>query len=93
MGEQPWIDATKMDWDNTPGRVLVWIEGWQEHSGTIWGRWIWGECRHSGRRWDDSDVRRLLDIGDMAGGEIMYWQRMPAVDFPPDRVTKDPSHD
>lgn len=69
-----------------PGRCFVRVEGWKEHSGSLWHRSHCGLAGTSSETvWGfrQKDIDRLMEDGDMDGiDEFTHW--MPAV-FP--RVT------
>lgn len=70
---------------NMPGRQVIFVEGWKEHSGTIWHRCGWGVVGADAtgpHGYSRRSIGALMESLDMDGiDRVTHW--MPAVLPPP----------
>ncbi len=70
---------------NMPGRQVIFVEGWKEHSGTIWLRCGWGVVGADAtgpHGYSRRSIGALMESLDMDGiDRVTHW--MPAVLPPP----------
>ena len=70
-----------------PGRQWVFLEGSKNHSGVTWVRQYIGDVILDGTGaygYRETDLRRLLDDGDMDFGEVKFWAAYKI--YQPDRT-------